>query len=121
MIKMKDFYNTPNAWVLNLNQGRKQEPQIKMVMLVKRGRKYIYTNECIDECYMIPVRENANYLASKGDSSKKMFRRKEDAAEYLEKYQMIQTIKGIVSQLEPENDSRGQLKEICDILTHIKI
>lgn len=33
---------------------------------------------------------------------------------------MIQTIKGIVSQLEPENDSRGQLKEICDILTHIK-
>ncbi len=47
MIKMKDFYNTPNAWVLNLNQGRKQEPQIKMVMLVKRGRKYIYTNNAL--------------------------------------------------------------------------
>ena len=120
MVKIKDFYDNTNAWVVNLNRGRKQAPQIKMVMLVKRGRKYIYTNECIDECYMIPVHRRTNYLVSKGDSSKRMFRKKEEAVEYLEKYQMVQTIKGLVSQLGPEDYSFSQMKDICDMLSHGK-
>ncbi|MEH2932161.1 hypothetical protein VSQ48_20105 [Candidatus Ventrimonas sp. KK005] len=120
MVTVKDFYNAPNAWVLNLNRGRKQDPCIKMVMVVKRGRKYIYTNECIDECYMVPAQGGANYLASKGDSGKKIFRRKEEAEEYLEKYQLIQSIKRIVSQLGVENCSISQIKEICNILNHGK-
>lgn len=49
-----------------------------------------------------------------------MFRKKEEAVEYLEKYKMVQTIKGLVSQLGPEDYSFIQMKDICDMLNHGK-
>ena len=112
MITIKDFKTGDTVYVLLRNKGRNTSPLITEHIVKSSGRKYITldNNDKYEEFKDDFLLQVINY-----GEKRLLFRTKKDAAEYLERYDLISWFRNQATT-NVDNFSLDQLKKIKEII-----